>query len=86
MELDLGKPTLISAFAVDEPDRWPRYRQSIQIKLETSNGWKDVISSETVGHGIRTNFEPVLTQKVRLFIQRELGAPAIAEWQLYSPE
>lgn len=86
MEFDLGKPTLISAFAVDEPDKWPRYRQNIQIKLETSNGWKDVISSETVGHGIRTNFEPVLTQYVRLYIQRELGAPAIAEWQLYSPE
>jgi alpha-L-fucosidase len=86
MEFDLGKPTLISAFAVDEPDKWPRYRQNIQIKLETSNGWKDVISSETVGHGIRTNFEPVLTQYVRLYIQRDLGAPAIAEWQLYSPE
>lgn len=86
IEFDLGKPTLISAFAVDEPDIWPRYRQNIQVKLLTSNGWQEVLSSETVGHGIKANFEPVLTQKVRLSIQRELGPPAIAEWQLYSPE
>ena len=27
LEFDMGEPTLIQAMGMDEPDRWPRYRQ-----------------------------------------------------------
>jgi alpha-L-fucosidase len=86
LEFDLEKPTWIKGTGLDEPDRWPRYRQSIRMEAETDRGWKEVFSVQTNGHGLVQKFEPVLTQRVRLYVDREAGPPGIAEWQLYAPE
>jgi alpha-L-fucosidase len=86
LEYDLGEPAWIQATGLDEPDRWPRYRQSIRMEVETDQGWKQLFVAETNGHGLVQQFEPVLTQRVRLYVDREAGPPGIAEWQLYAPE
>ena len=86
LEYDLGQPTLIHALAVDEPDRWPRYKQELRVEIETDKGWTPLLSTQTKGHGHQAQFTPIKVQKIRLYIKRELGPPGIAEWQIYSPE
>ena len=86
LELDFGKLTWIQASIFDEPDRWPRYRQSIRLEAETDTGWKEIYSANTRGHGLIKKFDPVQTRMVRLYVERAEGPPAIAEWQLYAPE
>ncbi|MCP4309874.1 MAG: alpha-L-fucosidase [Bacteroidetes bacterium] len=86
LEFDLGEPALISAAALDEPDRWPRYKQSIRMEAETENGWEELFAARTKGHGLVRKFDPVRTSRVRLYVNRKEGPPAVAEWQLYAPE
>ncbi len=85
LEYDLGEPTLLQACGVDEPDRWPRYRQTIRLEIETDAGWQEVFTTSTLGHGLKEKFKPVTARRVRLVVTREEGAPGIAEWQLYTP-
>jgi hypothetical protein len=86
LEYDLGKPTLIHALAVDEPDRWPRYKQVIRVEIETDKGWTQLLTAPTNGHGQLFKFPEVTVQKIRLHVKRELGPAGVAEWQVYSPE
>jgi len=86
LEYDLGGPVLIHAVGIDEPDRWPRYKQSVRMEVDSEDGWKEVFASKTNGHGLVRKFDPVSTSRVRLYVQRNEGPPAIAEWQLYAPE
>jgi len=86
LEIDMKDPTLIHATGLDEPDRWPRYRQSIRLEVETGNGWEEIFSEITRGHGLVKKFDPVEARRVRLYVERAEGPPAIAEWQLYAPE
>jgi len=86
LEYDLGEPTMIAATGIDEPDKWPRYRQRVRMEIESRDGWKEVFTENTRGHGLVRQFDPVLTSRVRLFVRREKGPPGIAEWQLYAPE
>jgi alpha-L-fucosidase len=86
LEFDLGDPTWIQATGMDEPDRWPRYRQTVRMEAETNDGWEEVLSVKTSGHGLVKKFDPIQAKRVRLYVERAEGPPAIAEWQLYSPE
>jgi alpha-L-fucosidase len=86
LEIDLEEPTWIQAVGIDEPDRWPRYRQNMRLEVKTSAGWKEIFTQNTVGHGLVRKFEPQMTDKIRLFVEREGGPPGIAEWQVYAPE
>jgi alpha-L-fucosidase len=86
LEFDMGGPTLIHAVGLDEPDRWPRYRQTIRLEAETDYGWKEILSASTRGHGLVKKFEPIRAKRMRIYIERAEGLPGIAEWQLYSPE
>ncbi len=86
LEIDLEAPTWIQAVGLDEPDRWPRYKQTIRIEAETDKGWKEVFSAKTNGHGLVEKFDPIQARRVRMYIERVEGPPAIAEWQLYAPE
>lgn len=86
LEYDLGKPTVIHALAVDEPDRWPRYKQELRVEIETDKGWTTLLSTQTNGHGYQAKFPEFKVQKMRLYVKRELGPAGIAEWQIYSPE
>jgi alpha-L-fucosidase len=86
LEIDMKDPTWIHATGLDEPDRWPRYRQSIRFEVETAKGWEELFSERTRGHGLVKKFDPVEARRVRLYVERAEGPPAIAEWQLYAPE
>ena len=86
LEFDLGEPTWIQAIGLDEPDRWPRYKQSVRIEAETDGGWKEIFSAKTNGHGLVKKFDPIQARRVKMYIERAEGPPGIAEWQLYSPE
>ena len=86
LEFDLGDPTWIQAIGMDEPDRWPRYKQTVQMEAEMDGQWKEIFSAKTNGHGLIKKFEPIQARRVRLYIERSEGPPAIAEWQLYAPE
>jgi len=82
----MGDPTWIQAVGLDEPDRWPRYRQTLRMEVEAGEGWEEIFSASTRGHGLVKKFDPIQARRVRLYIERAEGPPAIAEWQLYSPE
>ena len=86
LEYDLGKPTPVHALAVDEPDRWPRYKQDIRVEIETDKGWTQLLTAQSNGHGQLFKFPEIKVQKIRLHLKRELGPPGVAEWQVYSPE
>lgn len=86
LEFDMGTPTWIHAAGIDEPDRWPRYRQIIRMEAETDSGWEELFSANTRGHGLVKQFDPIQVRRVRLYVDRAEGAPGIAEWQLYAPE
>jgi hypothetical protein len=86
LEFDLEKPTWIQATGLDEPDRWPRYRQTIRMEAETDEGWKQIFSANTGGHGLVRKFDAIQARRVRMYAERAEGPPGIAEWQLYSPE
>jgi hypothetical protein len=86
LEYDLGKPTPVHALAVDEPDRWPRYKQDIRVEIETDKGWTQLLTAQSNGHGQLFKFPEIKVQKIRLYLKRELGPPGVAEWQVYSPE
>jgi len=86
LEFDMGDPTWIHAVGLDEPDRWPRYKQTIRLEAQMGDGWKEILSASTRGHGLVRKFDPIQTSRVRLYVTRAEGPPGIAEWQLYSPE
>lgn len=86
LEFDMGDQTWIQAVGLDEPDRWPRYRQTLRMEVEAGEGWEEIFSASTRGHGLVKKFDPIQARRVRLYIERAEGPPAIAEWQLYSPE
>ncbi len=86
LEFDMGGTTWIHAVGLDEPDRWPRYKQNIRMEVDTGTGWKEIISAKTNGHGLVRKFDPIQVRRVRLYVDRAEGPPAIAEWQLYALE
>jgi alpha-L-fucosidase len=86
LEFDMRELTWIQAVGLDEPDRWPRYRQTIRMEAETDEGWKEIFSASTRGHGLVKKFDPIQAKRLRMYIERAEGPPGIAEWQLYSPE
>ena len=87
-ELDviLPEPTTIRGFGFDEPDVWPRLRQSFTLQAETADGWQTLAQGETDGHGAKGSIEPVKSAKFRLTIERKGAPPSVAELQLYRPE
>jgi len=86
LEIDMGSPTLIHAVGLDEPDRWPRYRQNIRMESQIDGAWEEIFSASTRGHGLVKKFDPIMVQRVRIYVERAAGPPGIAEWQLYAPE
>lgn len=86
LEIDLGESTWIHATGLDEPDRWPRYRQTIRMEVKVDGIWEEIFKASTRGHGLVKKFDPIQTRRVRMYVERDEGPPGIAEWQLYSPE
>lgn len=86
LEIDFLQATNIHAFAIDEPDRWPRYRQNIRLEGEVEGEWQELVAGTTGGHGLVETFAPATITKARLRVEREADAPGIRAFQLYAPE
>jgi alpha-L-fucosidase len=86
IEIDLGKPMAISGFAFDEPDVWPRLRQRFTLMVNMDGEWLPLLTGNTRGHGHLEDFSMVKARRFRLLVERELGAPGVAEIHLYAPE
>lgn len=86
IEFTLPAPALVSGFGADEPDIWPRMKQSYVLAAEIDGAWKTLASGKTSGHGAVGRFPAVTASRFRLTMDCEKGAPAVAELQLYRPE
>lgn len=86
LEVDLGKAVTISGFGLDEPDVWPRIKQTFTLEAADGAAWRKVASGKTDGHGLKQNLAPTTAQKFRLTMECAEGSPGVAELQLYRPE
>jgi len=86
LEIDLGKPATIAGFGLDEPDVWPRLKQTYLLEVQDGAAWRTVAEGKTNGHGVKKVLAPVTAQKFRLTLTCEAGSPGVAELQLYRPE
>jgi alpha-L-fucosidase len=86
LEIDLGRPTAIAGFGLDEPDVWPRLRQSFLLEVADASGWRKVADGKTDGHGLKRTIVPVTAKIFRLTMACAAGSPGVAELQLYRPE
>jgi alpha-L-fucosidase len=86
LEVDLGKPTAIAGFGLDEPDVWPRMKQHYTLEVSDGAGWRKIAEGKTVGHGVTQNLPTVTARKFRLTMACDQGSPGVAELQLYAPE
>jgi len=86
LEIALAQPETLSAVGLDEPDVWPRIKQSYQLEALVGDAWTHLASGSTDGHGFKKAFRPVQAQQLRLTMSCEGGAPGAAELQLYRPE
>ena len=86
LEIDLKRPITIHAFAIDEPDRWPRYQQVVRMEGDVDGNWQELCATKTRGHGCMQRIAPATITRARLHIEREAGPPGIRAFQLYAPE
>ncbi len=86
LEVDLGQPTAIGAFGLDEPDVWPRLHQSYTLEVADASGWRKIAGGTTQGHGTCQSLPPVTARKFRLTMDCPQGSPGVAELQLYRAE
>jgi alpha-L-fucosidase len=86
LEIALTAPDTLAAVGLDEPDVWPRMKQTYKLEALVGDTWTVLAEGKTDGHGVKKAFAPVITQKLRLSLNCEKGAPGVAELQLYRPE
>jgi hypothetical protein len=84
--LELKQATTIGAFGLDDPDVWPRMKQTFKLEAYVDGEWKILAEGKTEGHGIKQTITPVTAQKFRLTLEYDLGSPGVAEFQLYLAE
>jgi len=86
LEIELAAPHVVSGFGLDEPDVWPRMKQSFTLEAQVDGAWKKVAEGRTNGHGTVQSITPVTARNFRLTMDCEKGGPGVAELQLYQPE
>jgi alpha-L-fucosidase len=87
LDITLKAPSEIAAFAIDEPDVWPRMKQKLKLEAKVGDEWKTLADLTTNGHGVRNVLKsPVTAQNLRITLSCEEGNPGIAELSLFSPE
>lgn len=81
LDLDLGKPTPISACMIDER-AWNRVSK-FNVLYKAGNEWKPVFEGTTIGIDYHKEFPPVTTQYVRLNIMdASVVAPTVWEFSV----
>ena len=86
LEVELNKPSRIGAFGLDEPDVWPRMKQSFILEAFVGGEWKKIADGKTSGHGKKQTIVPIFAQKFRLTMECPKGSPGVAELQVYAAE
>ena len=86
VEIVLSKPESICGFGLDQPDIWPRMKQTFQIEARQGDEWKLVFKGNSNGVGLVKDIPLVTARQFRVQVDCESGAPGIAELQLYRPE
>jgi alpha-L-fucosidase len=86
LDITLKAPATIGAFALDEPDVWPRMKQSFLLEAEVDGQWKSIASGKTDGHGKSGGTTPATAARFRLTMECPAGSPGVAELQLYHSE
>jgi alpha-L-fucosidase len=86
LEVDLGQPAAIAGFGLDEPDVWPRLKQTYVLEVRDGSAWRKVAEGKTNGHGVKQALPLVTGQTFRLTLTCNAGSPGVAELQLYRPE
>jgi alpha-L-fucosidase len=86
LELTLATPMVLNGVAFDEPDVWPRLKQTYTFEALVKGEWKQLADGTTNGHGIRKWWDPIEATSVRLRLRCEAGAPGVAEVMLLRPE
>ena len=86
LEVDLGSPKAVGAVGLEEPDVWPRMKQSYLMEAFVNGAWAKVIDGKTNGHGLIKAFQGVTAQKFRFTMSSEKDSPGIAEVQLYGAD
>ena len=86
VEIVLSKSESICGFGLDQPDIWPRMKQTFQIEARQGDEWKLVFKGNSNGVGLVKDIPVVTARQFRVQVDCEAGAPGIAELQLYRPE
>lgn len=86
IEVKLPKPATVSRIGLDEPDVWPRMKQTYSIEVQRGEKWEPVGEGKTAGHGAIFDITPIEGQVFRVTMTCAAGQPGIAELRLYSPE
>ena len=86
LEVELAAQTTIAGIGFDEPDVWPRMRQSFVLEAKAGDAWTKVADGKTDGHGVKRAIAPVTARVFRLTMTCDAGSPGVAELQLYRPE
>jgi len=87
LEVDLGTPTPVSAFAFSDPGRpWGKRKQSFELQYKEGDEWKTIVSDKTTGHGFKGKFPAVTARIFRLNITEAQDVPGASQLFLFSPE
>lgn len=86
LEIDLGAPTLLSAYGFGEPNVWPRLRQRYAVEVWADSAWTTVAQGDTDGHGKTGAFEPITAERARIRLSAGRGNPGLTEFHVFSPE
>lgn len=87
VEIDLGRPTEIGSFSIDEPwHLWDNKSQFIQFQYEKNGLWKTALELNTNGTSQLKKIKPLVAQRFRLLIENKFTEPGVLDWQIYRPE
>lgn len=86
LEFSFGKPVLLSAVRLEEPDKWPRIPQDYTLTAEVGGAWKTIAKGATEGHGKLVTFAPVSTSVMKLSLTGKSGSNGLSKVLFISPE
>ncbi|MCK4465948.1 MAG: discoidin domain-containing protein, partial [Bacteroidales bacterium] len=82
--IDLGKPTSINRFLVQEYIPLGQRVQQFTIEAFLKNSWQEIASETTIGYKRILRFTTVETDKIRFKITQSKACPVISNIELYN--
>ncbi|MGD9637151.1 MAG: alpha-L-fucosidase, partial [Pirellulales bacterium] len=84
LEVDLGEPTKIERFLIDEPAEYKRI-EKYGLEAFAGNKWQTIHTGSTIGPEHSVSVATITASRVRLQILKSSDAPTIREFQVYGP-